>query len=99
MAAPQVEELDQKPATESIAAQHRQAAATLPFADRQDFEDARRGFIGALDPGGVHSDGRVVWDNDAYGFLDDEAPPTVHQACGGSPVWPPSRACSRSSPG
>src|SRR3954453_4887295 len=78
MAAPQAEELDQKPATGSIAAQHRQAAATLPFADRQDFDGARRGFLGALEPGVVHSDGRVVWDNDAYGFLDGEAPPTVH---------------------
>ena len=33
----------------------------------QDFEDARRGFIAALDPGRIEApDGRMVWDSDAY---------------------------------
>jgi alkyl sulfatase BDS1-like metallo-beta-lactamase superfamily hydrolase len=51
----------------------------LPFHDRQDFDDADRGLIGQLDPGVVTADdGRVVWDNDAYGFLDGECPPTAH---------------------
>ena len=51
----------------------------LPFHDRTDFEDADRGFLGALDPGVVtDSDGRVVWDNDAYGFLRSECPDTAH---------------------
>jgi alkyl sulfatase BDS1-like metallo-beta-lactamase superfamily hydrolase len=44
-----------------------------------DFEDADRGFLGALDPGVVTADdGRVVWDNDAYGFLAGPCPPTAH---------------------
>ena len=35
-----------------------------------DFDDADRGLIGRLEPAVVTSDsGRVVWDNDAYGFL------------------------------
>ncbi|MGA2835994.1 MAG: alkyl sulfatase dimerization domain-containing protein [Acidimicrobiales bacterium] len=51
----------------------------LPFDDRDDFADADRGFLGALDPGVVRdASGRVVWDNDAYGFLDGECPPTAH---------------------
>jgi len=50
-----------------------------PFHDRTDFEDADRGFVAALDPGVVtDATGRVVWDNDAYGFLDAECPDTAH---------------------
>lgn len=48
----------------------------LPFEDRADFEDAGRGLIGALDPGGVKdATGRVVWDNDAFAFLLDTPDP------------------------
>jgi alkyl sulfatase BDS1-like metallo-beta-lactamase superfamily hydrolase len=51
----------------------------LPFDDTADFTDADRGFIGALTPCVVKAtDGRVVWDNDAYGFLAGQAPPSVH---------------------
>lgn len=67
-----------KPATETVAAQHRQLLASLPLSDTQDFGDAHRGFIAALEPGVVHADGRVVWDNDAYGFLAGDAPETVN---------------------
>ena len=69
----------QKPASESVTAQHEQLMKSLPWHDEQDFEDARRGFLGALDPGVVHAaDGRVVWDSDSYAFLTGEAPPTVN---------------------
>ena len=51
----------------------------LPFADAEDFEDARRGRIGSLsDPVIRATDGRVVWDADAYEFLDGECPETVN---------------------
>ena len=51
----------------------------LPFHDTTDFENADRGFLGALTPGVVQGkDGRVVWDNDAYGFLKGECPDTAH---------------------
>ena len=44
----------------------------------QDFEDARRGFIAALDPGRIEApDGRVVWDSDAYDFLAGDCPETA----------------------
>jgi alkyl sulfatase BDS1-like metallo-beta-lactamase superfamily hydrolase len=51
----------------------------LPFHDTTDFDDADRGFIAALSPCVVKAaDGRVVWDNDAYAFLNGPAPASVH---------------------
>lgn len=48
----------------------------LPFADRQDFEDAQRGFIADLhEPAIRAADGHVVWDRKAYGFEAAEAAP------------------------
>ncbi|MEU2543858.1 alkyl sulfatase dimerization domain-containing protein [Streptomyces roseolus] len=53
---------------------------TLPsFEDTTDFDNADRGFIGALVPGVVKADdGRVIWDNDAYAFLKADCPDTAH---------------------
>jgi alkyl sulfatase BDS1-like metallo-beta-lactamase superfamily hydrolase len=55
-------------------------AATLPMQDRQDFDDARRGFVGRSADRQVRAaDGRVVWDLDAYDFMRDvEAPDTAN---------------------
>ncbi|MBK9179454.1 MAG: MBL fold metallo-hydrolase [Acidimicrobiales bacterium] len=55
-------------------------AASLPTHDRQDFEDATRGFVGRADQRQVTAnDGRVVWDLDAYEFLRGaEAPDTAN---------------------
>jgi alkyl sulfatase BDS1-like metallo-beta-lactamase superfamily hydrolase len=55
------------------------ATSHLPFHDRSDFEDADRGFLGSLEPCVVtDASGRVVWDNDAYAFLEGECPDTAH---------------------
>lgn len=71
--------MDQKPPSAPIEAAHAQHLSTLPFDDTADFADADRGFIGALQPCVVKAaDGRVVWDNDVYGFLSGEAPTSVH---------------------
>ncbi|MER5484072.1 alkyl sulfatase dimerization domain-containing protein [Streptomyces sp. NPDC002812] len=52
---------------------------TLPFDDVTDFENADRGFIGALVPGVVEdAEGRTVWDNDAYAFLKADCPDTAN---------------------
>jgi alkyl sulfatase BDS1-like metallo-beta-lactamase superfamily hydrolase len=60
---------------------------SLPFDDTQDFEDAQRGFIAALEPGIVYDEsGRVIWDNDSYGFLEEDCPPTAHPS-----LWRQSR--------
>jgi alkyl sulfatase BDS1-like metallo-beta-lactamase superfamily hydrolase len=67
-----------KPATTTVVTQHRQLRASLPFSDDQDDQDARRGFLGALEPGVVRAGDRVVWDGDSYAFLDGPAPETVH---------------------
>ena len=55
-------------------------AATLPLHDQQDFDDARRGFVGRSADRQVRAaDGRVVWDLDAYDFMRDvDAPDTAN---------------------
>ncbi len=59
----------------------------LPFDDTQDLEDAQRGFIAALEPGVVRDEsGQVIWDNDSYGFLEEDCPPTAHPS-----LWRQSR--------
>src|SRR5258707_2556790 len=52
----------------------------LPFADRDDFADARRGFVAALPDGLIAGAGpRPAWNMKAYDFLDKaEAPATVN---------------------
>ncbi|MBB3601365.1 alkyl sulfatase BDS1-like metallo-beta-lactamase superfamily hydrolase [Mycolicibacterium sp. BK556] len=68
-----------KPPSAVIEAAHAEHLTSLPFEDTADFADADRGFIGALTPCVVKAaDGRVVWDNDAYGFLAGDAPTSVH---------------------
>ena len=69
----------QKPASEPVVAAYEQLMKSLPRHDDQDFADARRGFLGALEPGVVRDGaGAVVWDNDSYGFLSGDAPTTVN---------------------
>ncbi len=71
-----------KPATEATRAAQADVRAALPFADRQSFEDARRGFVAPLPDGGriKNAEGRIVWNPGAYAFLkaDGDAPDTVN---------------------
>ncbi|WP_083871539.1 alkyl/aryl-sulfatase [Nocardia aobensis] len=74
----------------SVRTQNEEATRALPFGDDQDFADARRGFIAALEPGVVeNAAGDVVWDSDGYAFLDGECPPTVHPS-----LWRQSKLCA-----
>ena len=51
----------------------------LDYDDRTDFENAERGLVDKLDPCIVKdADGQVVWDLEAYSYLDGERPETVH---------------------
>ncbi len=51
----------------------------LDFDDTSDFDDARRNLIGRLEPCIVKADdGRVVWDNSSYAFLEGPAPTTAN---------------------
>jgi linear primary-alkylsulfatase len=62
-----------------IVEQHHGLERSLPLSDIQDFADATRGLIATLDPCVIRAeDGRVVWDNDSYGFLHGEAPDTAN---------------------
>ena len=62
-----------------------------PFDDTTDFEDAGRGFVAAMVPCVVTADdGRVVWDNDAYAFLDDACPDTANPS-----LWRQSQLCAK----
>ncbi|GFG65816.1 hydrolase [Mycobacterium kubicae] len=66
-----------KPPSAVIESAH--AAHSLPFHDTRDFDDADRGFVAAQSPCVIRAaDGRVVWDNDAYAFLNGPAPASVH---------------------
>jgi alkyl sulfatase BDS1-like metallo-beta-lactamase superfamily hydrolase len=69
--------VDHKSPSAVIESAHRDHV--LPFHDETDFANADRGFIAALSPCVITAaDGRVVWDNDAYSFLDGPAPTSVH---------------------
>jgi alkyl sulfatase BDS1-like metallo-beta-lactamase superfamily hydrolase len=66
-------------ATSFTRASNRAVLDALPFADTQDFEDARRGFMATLPEVEIKNDqGRVVWSLREYAFLDAQAPPTAN---------------------
>ncbi|MEE2038246.1 alkyl sulfatase dimerization domain-containing protein [Nocardiopsis sp. CT-R113] len=59
--------------------------------DVTDFADADRGLVARLEPGRIRDDrGRVVWDADAYAFLEEECPDTAAPS-----LWRQSRLCAR----
>jgi alkyl sulfatase BDS1-like metallo-beta-lactamase superfamily hydrolase len=60
---------ESRPAEPTVLAANQAVRALLPFSDREDFEDATRGFIAtADDPSGPNR----------YAFLNGDAPPTVN---------------------
>ena len=69
-----------KSATPITCAHNRSVLGALPFGDRADFEDARRGFIGSLPKVEFrNADGRVIYSLEDYAFLaDEQAPDTVN---------------------
>lgn len=71
--------MENQPVSATVEAAHAEHRRTLPFSDTTDFADADRGFIAALKPCVITAaDGRVVWDNDSYGFLAGDPPTSVH---------------------
>ncbi len=63
-------------ATAATRAANAALAASLPFEDRRDFEEAARGLIAPLPDGGVirAADGRPVWDLSRFSFIEQGAP-------------------------
>lgn len=73
------ENLSPKAATAATAAANAQVYDELPFGDTRSYDDARRGFIGTLDPPvALTAEGNALWDMRQYEFLDGEAPDTVN---------------------
>jgi len=61
----------------------------LDFDDRTDFDNAGRGLVDKLDPCRITAaDGHVVWDLDAYAYLDGDRPDTVHPS-----LWRQAQLC------
>jgi alkyl sulfatase BDS1-like metallo-beta-lactamase superfamily hydrolase len=65
-----------KNATEVTKKANAQVLKKLPFTNKQDFEDAKRGFISPLPNNGVikNDKGRVVWDLTRFAFIKQGAP-------------------------
>jgi alkyl sulfatase BDS1-like metallo-beta-lactamase superfamily hydrolase len=63
----------------------------LPFDDTQDFDDTERGFIARATSRTItNAEGRVVWDLDAYRFLEGDVPDTAHPS-----LWRQGRLLTR----
>lgn len=78
-------------ASPSVKAGNARVADVLPFGDDSDFMDADRGFIAALSPGVVTApDGKVLWDNDSYAFLEEPCPATANPS-----LWRQSRLAAK----
>lgn len=61
------------------------------FDDTTDFEDARRGLITALDPCVIKNlEGRKIWDNEEYDFLNDQCPSTANPS-----LWRQAQLCRK----
>jgi alkyl sulfatase BDS1-like metallo-beta-lactamase superfamily hydrolase len=69
-----------KPAEPAVSAANHAVLSQLPFANRDDYQDAARGFIGTIPDALVTGPGgNIVWSQRDYGFLDnDQAPDTVN---------------------
>lgn len=70
-----------KPPTETIVKQQEEVRNSLPFNDTRDFDNARYGLKGQREPNSVtNAGGKVVWNNDAYKFLEEqeESPDTAN---------------------
>jgi alkyl sulfatase BDS1-like metallo-beta-lactamase superfamily hydrolase len=70
---------DAKPAEPAVKALNNAVLTKLPFADRADFDDAARGFIATLPDARVTGpNGNVVWSQQDYTFLENDAPDSVN---------------------
>jgi alkyl sulfatase BDS1-like metallo-beta-lactamase superfamily hydrolase len=65
-----------KDATEVTKKANAKILKKLPFANKQDFEDAKRGFMAPLPNNGVikNDKGQVVWDLTRFAFIKQDAP-------------------------
>ena len=70
---------DTKPASQYTIDANEQVYALLDFDDERELENAERGLIVAPDSLVIKTDsGKVAWSQDAYAFLDEDAPDTAN---------------------
>lgn len=67
-----------KYAATTIVQQQAELLKLLPFSDTQDFEDANRGLVAPIESPVIDKDGKVLWDNSTYSFLEGDAPDSVN---------------------
>ena len=68
-----------KPAHPATVHAQARVAQALDFADRRDFEDAQRGWVGTLEQARIAADdGGLAWSLEPYAFLQGAAPDTVN---------------------
>ena len=80
------------PASPATIASQAAALKALPFADRQDFDFAARGFVATrADAKIAGPGGSVAWDLSAYDFLSGSPPPTVNPS-----LWRQAQLLSKS---
>ncbi|MFJ3175280.1 alkyl/aryl-sulfatase [Streptomyces roseus] len=75
-----------EPVQPSVAEANRAVLGRFAFDDVQDFDDAKRGFLGTAAEPLIKSGDRVIWDFEAYGFLAGECPDSVNPS-----LWRQSR--------
>lgn len=82
--------MEPQTATQSVRDNNQRARETLPFNDQTDFQNATKGHIGKCQPNIItNAAGDVVWDNDAYTFLQlGDAPDTVNPS-----LWRQAKLC------
>lgn len=68
-----------KPATQYTIDANQKVYALLDFEDTAELENAKRGFLAAPDTLDLHDEnGKAVWTQNAYAFLDKDAPDTAN---------------------
>ncbi len=69
-----------KQPSETTVEYQKQLRETLPFSDKRDFEEQKKGFIARPESGQIKDEsGRVVWDMDRYDFLlEDKEYDSIH---------------------
>lgn len=68
-----------KAASPATASANHELLKQLPFADRADYEAARRGLVAAFEGEVRNAEGKPIWNTHAYDFLQQqEAPDTVN---------------------
>ncbi len=66
-------------ATEYTAMANAKVAERLPINNREDFDDAARGYLASIEsPAILNASGDIVWSVPQFDFLDDKAPTSVN---------------------